>query len=72
MDPNATLQEIMELAALILEASDQEEVPLALPLRLDRSLAERVLALHVWLERGGFLPTAWNANRTTKGGNNEV
>lgn len=60
MDPNANLQQQLDLARYILAEKTNN---------LNRAhaaehLAELVQALHDWLAEGGFKPTAWN--RKTK------
>lgn len=56
MDPNETLQDIVERARVV-----QYNVGAEMSPEQDNAweLAERVLALHEWLSRGGFLPAAW-------------
>ena len=66
MDPNANLQEQLELARemqAIEDASDdegnlaQEQVD-DYQLKAGR-LADLMLALNEWITKGGFLPSAW-------------
>jgi hypothetical protein len=52
MDPNANLEELRTLVALILSEDEHEESD---ALRL----AELVEALDGWIAGGGFLPAAW-------------
>ena len=55
MDPNANLEEQLRLAQRIQnDPSEDGDAHAA-----DR-LAELVIALHDWLNRGGFLPDAWS------------
>lgn len=49
MDPDANLDEALELA-VVLERYEDDDA---------RRLAELVLALNEWISRGGFLPAAW-------------
>lgn len=56
MDPNANLNEQLELAKTINETLDGEK-----ELNSDDAvrLAELVIALHEWITNGGFKPAAW-------------
>lgn len=56
MDPNANLQEQLDIAAAILESVDAEE---GIDVDDAARLAELVEALHGWISGGGFLPSAW-------------
>lgn len=56
MDPNATLASLREMIA---EINDGKPAGSATAVRF----AELVEALNEWLERGGFLPTDWQASR---------
>jgi hypothetical protein len=62
MDPNAAL------ATLRAAAVEWEQAVVAHDERAQLAIAARVLAavleLDGWLSSGGFLPTAWNTNRT--------
>lgn len=62
MDPNAVLKEIRKL---IERASDLESFPRPDPAELLTELASAVEDLDEWLTKGGFLPSAWELNRTT-------
>jgi hypothetical protein len=55
MDPNENLKEQVEIAKDILlpDASDMELEEKAV------RLAELVVALDEWIQKGGFLPEAW-------------
>ncbi|QGH80179.1 hypothetical protein SEA_MITHRIL_86 [Mycobacterium phage Mithril] len=53
MDPNATLQEMLEIAR-----ADQSEFHEDI-----HRLCELVLAMDTWMSGGGFLPAAWNTGR---------
>lgn len=55
MDPNATLKEMLELAADIIKSSDEYPADLVAAVRL----AEAVDALNGWIMNGGFMPKAW-------------
>jgi hypothetical protein len=56
MDPNANLEEMLELAESLLNADRYENFP-----RQDAErLSELVQALDGWLSAGGFLPSRWN------------
>jgi len=52
MDPDANLEEQLSLAQSFVETGDGD------PEDLER-LAELVLALHEWIQKGGALPSAW-------------
>lgn len=58
MDPDAALEELLELADLVTSLLDAE-----VGKQIDRTdvlrLAELVLAIDAWLTAGGFLPTRW-------------
>lgn len=54
MDPNANLQEQLELAARMLD-EESEHIDTGDAVRL----AELVLALNDWILGGGFLPRRW-------------
>jgi len=58
MDPNANLKEMLELAATIQEAYEDEDGNGVDQDDANR-LAELVLAMHEWLGHGGFKPNAW-------------
>lgn len=65
MDPNATLQLIIDKAARILEdhGDDSTGHPYYDVNQDDAvELAEAVQNLHTWLIRGGFLPNVWALN----------
>ncbi|AYB70628.1 hypothetical protein SEA_SERENDIPITOUS_87 [Mycobacterium phage Serendipitous] len=53
MDPDANLVEQLGLARGIVQFSEDHD-PQAV------RLAELVLAQHEWIDRGGYLPAAWN------------
>lgn len=65
MDPNANLKEMLELAASIQEAYEDEDGN-----GIDQDdanrLAELVEALNGWIRNGGFLPSAWQDNGFNK------
>ena len=57
MDPNQCLKELLELLEKYREQKDRlsrEDV---------QDLVIPIEALDGWISRGGFLPTAWDANR---------
>lgn len=55
MDPDVALDYLLEWAATVVAGSvDVEDA---------RDAGERVLALHDWIMRGGFLPRPWEAAR---------
>lgn len=57
MDPDANLNEQLELAQAIAdEDEDSDRIESA---ENGQRLADLVLALHEWISKGGFLPTAW-------------
>lgn len=56
MDPNANLNESLELAESIIAASDNDQpIPEVDAVRL----AELVVAMNEWMQKGGFSPTRW-------------
>lgn len=58
MDPDAALAELLDLArAHQAELDDESTSPHADTGRM----ADLVLALHEWIDRGGYIPTAWQA-----------
>jgi len=60
MDPNENLRQQLELAEQLVD--DDSVSPET------RELAELVLALNDWIERGGFLPAGWmNAGKPPGG-----
>ena len=67
MDPNATLSAMLENARMLETDRDQrgDDAPqsAADDAELAYVLAQQVVDLHEWLEKGGFLPTAWEAGR---------
>ncbi len=74
MDPNATLQIIRAKSAEVVALrdshnADSPETLLAIS-ELADELAAAVQALDSWIDRGGFLPTAWapSTRILTKGG----
>ncbi len=57
MDPNATLEEMRMLSALVMDDSvDISEIDV-------ETLAELVISMDEWLSKGGFLPARWDRNR---------
>lgn len=60
MDPNATLNEILDLAQRISEDKPSD-------ISAGR-LAELVLALDDWMRRGGFVPRRWEWWKDKEGG----
>ena len=59
MDPNATLEQLRQLAVQVLNP-DRED---ALVDEAAEEMAELVRALDDWISRGGFLPAAWSRGR---------
>lgn len=61
MDPNANLQEQLQIAAaLVALIPDKEDGHGLSSACYDaKRLAELVLALDEWINRGGFLPKQW-------------
>lgn len=57
MDPDASLRLIVEHAKVL--ARDDGELPHDTRCLLSMELAESILALNNWIQRGGFLPQAW-------------
>lgn len=63
MDPNANLEQQLELAGEILASADaasEEDRSLDKLIEQAGALAGSVLALHEWITNGGFLPREWN------------
>jgi hypothetical protein len=59
MDPDANLKEQLQLAAALVEV-DPEDPECGTAVATDtQRLAELVLALDDWINRGGFLPKQW-------------
>jgi hypothetical protein len=56
MDPNANLEEQLNLASRLIY--EQENEPPSKPQDIIR-LAELILALDAWIKRGGALPCDW-------------
>jgi hypothetical protein len=66
MDPNTTLAELRSAVNAMHRLADERgTVPLSAALAAGAAVADMADALDVWLTAGGFLPPAWNANRTT-------
>jgi hypothetical protein len=60
VDPDANLIEQRQIAARIIEATDNERPVSAADAA---RLAELVRALHEWIATGGFLPAPWERGR---------
>jgi len=61
MDPDANLEEQLSLAQSIIEGDNVDPEGhhvVSSPEDAER-LAELVLALHEWIQKGGALPSAW-------------
>jgi hypothetical protein len=56
VDPDALLLEMLTDARAVLALSGDQEA---------LHQAQRVLSLHEWLSKGGFLPKAWDVPRTS-------
>ena len=56
MDPNATLKQMLHLAAILQDQGDPDP-------EIAAELATLVQAMNDWLARGGFLPAAWETGR---------
>jgi len=68
MDPDKTLEELLELANAVLSGTCPEgfhecDAGDALEMQADQ-LAEGIQNLHEWISGGGFLPAKWQAART--------
>lgn len=65
MDPDANLEEQLELAQELMEVNSDDMDTDALQEIEEKAsrLAELVLALDEWIERGGFLPKRWVRSR---------
>lgn len=61
MDPDKLLAELRELAMTVtlIEGHEDKDVPL----RSAIELAEKFEALDEWIDKGGFLPAAWQQGR---------
>lgn len=59
MDPNANLEEQLDLAKKIIVASDRGSF---LGVYSAERLAELVIALDEWIKNGGFIPRRWRKN----------
>lgn len=60
MDPNANLREQLALARSLISQNDADENDGGTIDVCDATrLAELVVALHEWIDGGGFLPAAW-------------
>jgi len=59
MDPNATLEQLRQLAVHVLNP-DRED---ALGDEVAEEMAELVRVLDDWMSAGGFLPGAWSRGR---------
>ncbi len=62
MDPNTTLQELLDLANAVLFGGFTQEDADSAAIAAEE-MAERVVALHEWISNGGFLPDAWQEVR---------
>lgn len=64
MDPNANLEEQLELARLLYPEREEDVITDSQTL-IDNGarLAELVLALDEWINKGGFVPLRWASNR---------
>lgn len=64
IEPNATLERMVELARVVQHTVQAEPNP-----SQDASwdLAERVIDMHDWLSKGGSLPADWFGERRTEG-----
>jgi hypothetical protein len=60
MDPNANLDEMLQLARLI-DVGEDSWVP-----EQAERLAELVVAMDGWLRKGGFRPARWDTVRATE------
>lgn len=56
MDPDTTLDELLDLTGPLLDLGDTEPAPAPATVR---RIAESVDALDSWLLAGGFLPRRW-------------
>ena len=61
MDPNATLVELLDLARQHSEHDDMLQTVSIDAMESDiERMSELVIALHGWIEKGGFLPKMWD------------
>lgn len=63
MDPQATLNIMLDRARAVLEWCDENEDASEGIEDDARELAEAVEALDAWISKGGFLPAAWDKAR---------
>ena len=64
MDPNKTLEKILEAAnALDASAADSESTPSETTVE---QLVANVLALDLWMRNGGYMPKAWTELRSAR------
>ena len=59
MDPNATLESILELARTIDEEEEDDQLGIVAMAETAQGLARDILNLDEWLRKGGFYPEAW-------------
>jgi hypothetical protein len=65
MEPDSLLQEILENAQMVVDGG---EVGLLADSREGHlELAQKIIDLNEWLERGGILPRDWSMNRNEHG-----
>ncbi len=62
MDPTTCLEEMLDLAALVLAHESDRESGDADAIEL----AEHITALDSWIRKGGFLPSPWGKNFVLK------
>lgn len=65
MDPNANLEEQLQLARQIIDSDADTHSD-------HFRLAELVLGLHAWLHNQGFLPKAWSVGMLSQGKKNKL
>jgi hypothetical protein len=58
MDPNATLDELVELGYQLADSRDKEQAE-----ELLAEIIEKATELREWISRGGFIPTPREENK---------
>jgi hypothetical protein len=56
MDPNANLKELLRIANQVVSEDDHDE---GISHDVSARMAELVISLDGWINRGGFLPERW-------------
>ena len=64
MDPNQTLNELLDCAERVIYHYDGDGV---IDIEDSHTLADGIMALNEWLNKGGFLPDEWYISRKDAG-----